>query len=273
MRFETIWQDVRYAARGLRQKPGFTVAVVLTLALGIGANAAMFGIVDRLLFRPPSYMKAPDLVHRVYLVRTFDGKETFGAWFQYTRYQDLTRWTTSFDTTAAVTENDAAVGVGDNAREMRISGVSGSYWSLFNAPPAIGRYFTQSEDSAPRGASVVVLSNAFWRSRYGSDPKVLGQQLKIAKVDYTIIGVAPDGFVGAAEGRAPIAWVPITTWAGTEFLWNPKDLSNWYTKYNISWMQMLARRKATVTMAAATADITNAYKRSYAHQIEISPNT
>src|SRR5919201_5876808 len=105
MTLDAIWQDLKYAARGLRNKPGFASAVVLTLALGVGANAAMFGIVDRLLFRAPSYMKDPDRVHRVYLVRTFDGKENFGGWFHYTRFKDLTRWTTSFDVTAAMTSN------------------------------------------------------------------------------------------------------------------------------------------------------------------------
>ena len=103
MRLESIWQDMTYAVRGLRKKPGFTIAVVLTLALGIGANAAMFGVVDRLLFRAPSLMQNPDRVHRVYLVRTFDGKENYGAWFQYTRFEDLKRWTTSFDAVAAMT--------------------------------------------------------------------------------------------------------------------------------------------------------------------------
>ena len=74
MKLDALWQDIRYAARGLRQKPGFTIAVVLTLGLGIGANAAMFGVTDRLLFRPPAFMQDPDRVHRVYLVRTFDGR-------------------------------------------------------------------------------------------------------------------------------------------------------------------------------------------------------
>ncbi|MGH7638815.1 MAG: hypothetical protein ACREOK_14290, partial [Gemmatimonadaceae bacterium] len=117
MKLETFWQDLRYAARGLRQKPGFAAAVVLTLGLGIGANAAMFGVTDRLLFRPPALMQDPDRVHRVYLVRTFEGKENFGSYFQYTRYKDLQRWTASFDVTAAVSESEMAVGVGENAFE------------------------------------------------------------------------------------------------------------------------------------------------------------
>ena len=273
MRFDAILQDIRYALRGLRKKPGFTLAVVVTLALGIGANAAMFGIVDRLLFRAPSYMKDPDRVNRVYLVRTFDGKENYGAWFQYTRFKDLERWTTSFDVSAAMTDAQTAVGVGENAREMRVGAVSASYWQLFDARPVIGRYFTAAEDTTPMGASVAVLSYPFWQSRYGGRADALGQRIKIAKVDYTIIGVLPPNFTGTSEERVPVAWIPITTYAGTEFTWNPKDLSNWYQKYNISWMQMLARRKPGVSVAAASADLSNAFRRSYAKQREMSPQT
>src|SRR5688500_5956423 len=273
MRLETLWQDVRYAARGLRQKPGFATAVVLTLGLGIGANAAMFGITDRLLFRPPSMMQEPDRVHRVYLVRTFDGKENFGSYFQYTRFKDLQRWTSSFDLSVAITENEAAVGVGENALEMQIGAVSASFWSLFEARPVLGRFFTAAEDTTPVGASVAVLSYPFWQSRYGGRADVLGERIKIAKVDYEIIGVAPRGFAGVATSRIPVAWVPITTYAGTTFTWNPKDLSNWYTKYNISWMQMYARRKPGVTQEQATADLTNAFRRSYQAQRDISPQT
>jgi putative ABC transport system permease protein len=273
MRLETIWQDIRYAVRGLKQKPGFTLAVVTTLGLGIGANAAMFGITDRLLFRPPSFMTEPDRVHRVYLVRTFDGKENFQSYFQYTRYQDLRQSTSAFDVTAAMSGSQTAVGVGDDARNMDIAAVSASFWQLFNAPPAAGRYFTAAEDTAPVGASVAVLSYPFWQSRYGGRADVIGQRIKIAKVDYTIIGVTPDGFHGTATERIPVAFLPITTWAGTEFTWNPKDLSNWYTKYNISWMQMYARRKPGVSNEQASADLTSAFKRSYQKQREMSPQT
>jgi putative ABC transport system permease protein len=273
MRVETLWQDIRYAVRGLRQKPGFAIAVTLTLALGIGANAAMFGVTDRLLFRPPSFLKDPDRVHRVYLVRTFDGKENYGAWFQYTRFKDLERWTNSFDVHAAFTDPQSAVGVGEDAREMRIGAVSASYWQLFDVRPEIGRFFTAAEDTTPVGAAVAVLSYPFWQTRYGGRNDALGQRLKIAKVDYTIIGVLPPDFTGTTTDRNPVAWIPITAHAGTEFDWNPRDPHNWFQKYNISWMQMFSRRKAGVSPEAASADLTNAYKRSYAKQREMSPGT
>jgi hypothetical protein len=218
MKLDAILQDIRYAARGLRQKPGFTLAVVLTLGLGIGANAAMFGITDRLLFRPPSLLKDPERVHRVYLVRTFDGKENYGSYFQYTRYKDLQQWTSSFDVTAALTDNMSAVGTGENAREMRVAAVSASYFQLFDVAPAVGRFFTPAEDTTPVGASVVVLSYPFWQTRYAGRSDVVGERLKIAKVDYTIVGVAPRDFAGTWTDRMPVAYVPITTYAGTE--WN-----------------------------------------------------
>lgn len=274
MRIEAIWQDMKYAVRGLRKKPGFALAVVLTLALGIGANAAMFGIVDRLLFRAPNYMKDPDRVHRVYLVRTFDGKENTGSHFQYTRFKDLTRWTTAYDVTAAISEPEVAVGVGEDAREMRIGAVSATYWSLFTARPVIGRFFTAAEDTTPIGAPVTVLSYAFWQSKYGGRADVIGQILKIGSTDYTIIGVLPGGFVGTSSDRTPVAWIPITTYAGSEFpAWMTRDPNNWFQKYNVSWMQMLARRKPGVSLSVATADLTNAYLRSYAAQRDMSPQT
>ena len=270
---DTFRQDVRYAVRGLRRQPGFTAAVVITLALGIGANAAMFGVTDRLLFRPPAMMVDADRVHRVYLVRTFDGEENFGSFIHYTRFKDLERWTSTFDATAAVSEPEVAVGVGENAREMRIGAVSAGYWSLFDVRPALGRFFTAAEDTTPVGAAVAVLSYPFWQSRYGGRADVLGEQLKISKVDYTVIGVLPEGFTGISNDRQPVAWVPITTYAANEFNFRPDDPHNWFQKYNISWMQMFARRKAGTTVEAATADLTNAYLRSYQVQRELQPQT
>src|SRR5438477_12127281 len=99
MSIETLTQDIKYAIRGLRARAGFTVAVVATLGLGIGANAAMFGIVDRLLFRPPELMRDPSTAHRVYTYQTFRGKENASNVGRYARYVDLTKWTTSFSST------------------------------------------------------------------------------------------------------------------------------------------------------------------------------
>jgi hypothetical protein len=167
MSIETLAQDLKYAVRGLRARPGFTIAVVATLGLGIGANAAMFGIVDRLLFRPPTLMRDPATAHRVYSFQTFRGKESGGNVGRYARYVDLTKWTTSFSSTAGYTQRDIAVGVGDAAREMHIGVVSASFFGFFDAPPVIGRYFTEVEDRPPEGAPVAVISHSMWQSQYG----------------------------------------------------------------------------------------------------------
>ena len=116
---DTLLQDLCYAWRTLAKSPGFTLGVVLTLGLGIGANVAMFSVVDRMLFRPPPLLRDPSATHRVYFATTYGGKEGTSSGIQYARYVDLTNWTTSFSRTAAFTEEDLAVGAGAEAREMR----------------------------------------------------------------------------------------------------------------------------------------------------------
>src|SRR5579863_5956315 len=128
--WESFVQDLRYAARGLRAKPGFTLAVVRTLGLGIGANAAMFSIVDRLLFRAPPMLRDPALTHRVYYGATYRGKESLDNYLPYARYVDLTRWTTSFSRIAQCTAPDLAVGGGADALEMPVGAVSASFFGF-----------------------------------------------------------------------------------------------------------------------------------------------
>ena len=130
MTFESLTQDVKYAIRGLRTKPGFAIAVITTIGLGIGANAAMFGIVDRLLFRPPALMKDPATAHRVYYYQTFRGKERANGGGQYARYADIARWTHSFSSAAGYAQRDLAVGVGEAAREMHIGVVSATFFGF-----------------------------------------------------------------------------------------------------------------------------------------------
>src|SRR5262245_11892588 len=162
-----LQQDVRYGLRGLRRSPGFTATAVITLALGIGANVAMFGVVDRLMFRPYAYLRDPETVHRVYLRATYRGKEDWGYGGEYTRYLDLRRFTTSFSRLSGFAHQTLAVGTGDASRERGVATVSASFWEFFDGRPALGRYFVASEDSTPRGAEVAVLGEAFWKTEMG----------------------------------------------------------------------------------------------------------
>jgi putative ABC transport system permease protein len=265
MRFETFKQDLKYAIRGLRLKPGFTIAVVTTLGLGIGANAAMFGIVDRLLFRPPPLMRDPDTAHRVYGIQMVRGKERVGSGGgQYARYKDFAKWTTSFSRVAGYTQRDLEVGVGESAREMHIGVVSANFFGFFDAPPALGRYFTEAEDQPPSGAPVAVLSYPMWQTRYGGRADALGSTLQIGPTVYTIIGVSTPGFVGLWPDAPPAAFIPITNYGASAGIVPNKG--NWWDTYNWGWMNVLVRRKPGVTIVAANTDLTNAFLRSWEAQ-------
>jgi predicted permease len=268
---EGALQDLRYAVRSLRRSPGFTAAVVLTLGLGIGANVAMFGVVDRLLFRPPPFMNDASRVHRIYLTYSYRGKDYTNGSTEYTRYLDLARWTHSFSSVAAFGQRDMAVGTGVDTREMGVQTVSASYFGLFDVSPQLGRFFQPSEDTIPAGAGVAVISDGYWRTTMGARPDVLGQQLQVGSASYTIIGVAPRGFVGVPGEEAPAVFIPITTYAAGA-RGGSSDPSGWYTKYQREWMQMLARRKPGVTVAQASADLTDAYLRSWNAELALSPD-
>ncbi len=266
---DALLADLRHAVRQLARSPGFTLGVVLTLALGIGANVAMFSVVDRMLFRPPPLLHDPGATHRIYLARTFSGKEQASSYMQYARYVDLSSWTTAFARTAAFTEQDLAIGVGAEAREMRVGIVSAGFFGFFDAPPALGRYFTTAEDSPPNGTAVAVLAYAFWQTRYGGRREALGSTLQIGPTLYTIIGVAPEGFAGLWPVQRPVAFIPITSHASAMAVGRRDE--SWWTTYHWQWLSMLAQRKSGVSVAAANADLSNAFLRSYAAQRPGSP--
>ena len=268
-RWDAFIQDLRYAVRGLKNRPGFTLAVVLTLALGIGANAAIFSVVDRLLFRPPPLLRDPAMVHRVYLVRTFRDRVSFGNNVQYARYRDLTNWTHSFARTAEFTWRKLAIGAGDEAREMQVGAVSASFFDFFDARPALGRYFTAAEDSAPAGAPVAVLGYGYWQTAFGGRREALGRTLQVGATLYTIIGVAQRGFSGLSPAEPPAVYVPLTAHGAELAAGIRLRGETWWTSYHWTWASMIAERKPGVTVAAANADLTQAYLRSYEAQATV----
>jgi len=251
-----LQQDIRYAIRGLRREPGFAAAVILTLGLGIGANAAMFNVIDQLMFRSFAYLRDPSRVHRVYL--RLPGAERFltSESFPYARYLDLTNWTTSFSQSAAFYPTVVAVGSGTTSRERPIAAVSASYFDFFDARPMLGRYFTAAEDTTPSGANVAVLSHAFWTAELGSRD-VLGQSIQIDNIICTIIGVAAPGFTGVADGNSPVAYLPITTFGAHQ---SGGSSVGYWQRYVWDWTEMMVRRKPGVSVEQANADLTQAFK-------------
>ena len=265
---DAVLHDVRYALRGLRRSPGFTATVIVTLALGIGANAMMFGVIDQLMLRPFPYLRAPSEVHGVYMRTTLRSRTNTYATTSYTRYLDFARASRSFSQIAPVSHWRLAVGTGQNTRIRHVDGVGAALFDFFDAKPVLGRYFGAAEDMAPDGSGVVVLAYGYWRSEFGGR-NVLGEPIQIGLGKYTIVGVAPEGFVGTANsGSEPDAFIPITTVPANV---NPGDRGDYRTTYTWDWTEIVVRRRAGVSDDAANADLTSAFIASRRVQRSINP--
>src|SRR5687768_4741769 len=257
-RFDALRDDVRYSLRQLRRAPAFSAALALTFALGIGANATMFEIIDRLLFRPPAFMADADRVGRVYLRRpAADGTERIDNNISYLRYTELRDHTRAFASTAAVFQDEnRIVGTGSAAEAIPVGLVSASFWGLFDVRPELGRFFIADEDKAPNGTDVAVLGYGYWSSRLGGDKGVIGKPIRIGGKHYTVIGVAPKGFHGI-WATSTAAYVPITAAARDMF-----GTSDYSTGHGATWLEMIARLRPGATGASASAELTSAFRKS-----------
>ena len=257
-RFDALRDDVRYAVRQLRRAPGFSAALALTFALGIGANATMFEIVDRLLFRPPAFMPDAARIGRVYLrYPDGDGGERIDGNISYLRYSELREKSRAFASTAAVFQDEnRIVGTGAAAEAIAVGLVSASFWGLFDARPEIGRFFAADEDKAPNGAPVAVLGYGYWISRLGGDSAVLGKPLRIGGKHYTVIGVAPKGFHGIWSTNTA-AYIPITAAAFDMF-----GTDDYMRGHGASWLEMVGHLRPGVDADVANAELTSAFRQS-----------
>jgi len=186
----SFFQDLRYAARTLLKSPGFTTVAVVTLALGIGANVAIFSVVYGVLLRPLPF------AHPEQLVRIFDdlaGPNTQDVGMSAPELWDLEERSGVFQEVSAVAPSNSAVGGGE--RTVRAEGLitSPDYFELLGTKPELGRAFTR-QDSVPGFLEPVVISDGFWRRNYGSDPKIVGRKMSLDRDLYTIVGVMPPGF-------------------------------------------------------------------------------
>ena len=257
--WSAIRQDLGYAFRAMKTNPVFTLGIVATLGLGVGANATMFGIVDRLLLRAPVFLADADRVGRVYLARSQrDGTEDIIHNLQYKRYLDLREFTTSFDAMAPYMETNVVVGDGQDARQVPVVMAGAEFWPMFSVRPVAGRFFLEDEDRLPNGEPVVVLGYGFWQRRYGGELSAIGQELRIDAKRYRIIGVAPREFSGLSL-RAVAAFVPFTAAARAM-------APTFDANYNISWLEIVARRKPGVTTESASRELGLAYERSLERQ-------
>ena len=189
--------DLRYAIRSLRNNPTFTLVAVITLALGIGANASVFGVVDTLLFRPPAYVRDPGAVKRInFRQRSESSGERTGPITSFPIYLDFAEHARSFTDLAAFTfRRSLTVGIEGQGHPVKAALVTHTFFPLLGVQPALGRFFNADEDQ-PGVGGVAVVSYAFWERWFGGEPQVLGKTLRIGSELYTVIGVAPPAFTG-----------------------------------------------------------------------------
>lgn len=199
-----LWQDLRYAARGLAREPLTTLFIVVTLALGLGANLIGFGLVDRVLLRGPELVPESDQLVRIF--QHTDGPP-FGTqvspWIPYPTFHNLATQLTSVSSIGAYRTGRVAAGIGESRRTMRAVDVMGGYFPMLGVPPMHGRYFTANEDAA-RDGKLAVISAGLWRSDFAARPDIIGQSLNVESSAYRIIGVMPDQFTGVDKTRVDL---------------------------------------------------------------------
>ena len=184
----SLGQDLRYALRQLRKSPGFTAVAVFTLALGIGANTAIFSVVEGVVLAPLHYLE-PDR-----LVMVWENNPRFPrVWDSYPNFQDWQRNAGSFQQMAALREQQIDLTFPGAPSHIKASQISSGFFSTLGTELALGREFTPQENQ-PGGAPVVVISDHVWRERFGGSPEALGKSVTLDGVDYSIVGVAPPGF-------------------------------------------------------------------------------
>jgi predicted permease len=263
--WDALRQDLRYAARGLRREPLFTAFVVATLALGIGANAAMFAVVDRLLLKGPEHITEPGRVLRVYQqVRPTGMDEITHSQFGYVTYDLLRHDSTLFDGVAAynVGQRSTTFGRGADAELLVVGAATSDLFRLLGDRPALGRFFDATEDRTSAPQHVVVLGDGLWRNAFGADRNVVGRSIMLNDESYTIVGVAPKGFTGPQFTKVD-AWTPMSL-RSANVSHDAKGNSNWTTTWNSQWLRVVVRLKPGVSTERAAATLTATYRHAYA---------
>ena len=247
----TMWQSLRHAARGLRRTPGVTVAVVLMLALGIGANATMFDIVDRLLLRAPDHVVDAGRLRLVYADRPTLSQTAFARNLTYPDIDDLRNLPALESVSAFTQPRQMTLGVGAEARQIRVQFAEASFFPALGVRPAVGRFYRADEDR-PGATPTIVLGESFWKAELGGDLRIVGQALELGTATYEVIGIAPAGFTGA-DLRPTDAWVPLRTATTLENGKNAFETRTWW------WASTLIRLRPGVSDEAADAQMTTAH--------------
>ncbi len=254
---QNLWKDIAFGLRMLGKSPGFTAIAVITLALGIGANTAIFSLMSQVLLQRLPVKNPDELV----ILRSpgpqtghvsSDGDETES--FSYPMYKGLRDNNSVFSGILARFTFSASVA--SRGQTDRATGelVSGNYFDVLGVQPTVGRVFSPDDDRVPGAQPVVVLSYPYWTRHFGSDPSVLNKVLLINNVEMTVVGVSQAGFFGVQVGQTPDMFVPMMM--TPQMTLNRSTLDGW----NDYWMKVLARRKPGISEKQAEAGINAVYR-------------
>jgi predicted permease len=248
-------QDIRYAFRMLVKSPGFTLIAVASLALGIGANTAVFSVVDRALLRQLPVEEPERLVTFLSTEETRP-KGVENSSFSYPLYKDYRDQNDVLD--GLIAYFTASVNLSDGGQTERVTGelVTGNYFPVLGVRPAVGRMITLEDDLAPGAHPVAVLSYGLWKRRFGSDPSIVDKQVNINGHSYTIIGVAPSEFTGMERGSAPDLYLPIMMTTQAMPSWRDEGLSPLDAR-TMTWLEVMGRLKPDVTAEQAAASLSH----------------
>lgn len=234
---ETFFQDVRYGLRSLRKKPGFTLTAVIALALGIGANSAIFSVINGVLLRSLAYRDAGSIV--MVWERNFQRSRSQNS-VSPANFLDWQKQSTSFEQIAASWDTRINLISGGEPEEIQVQRVSGDFFAVLGVPSRLGRSFTRDED-VPGANLVVILSHELWQTRFGGNPAIVGQSITASGRTFTVLGVMPPGF--HFLNSQVKAWIPLAL-----------DPANDWRKQG-RYLRSVARLKSGVTMQRAQAEL------------------
>ena len=248
-RVENLWQDVRYAARALRRSPAFSAVTVVILALGIGANTAIFSVINAVMLRALPVERPGELISLSVL--SADGDD---ALFSYAAFRQFaTEATRVVDPIAASSARPDAVSVDGPPEPIVFKWVSGNYFTTLGVGASIGRTLRPADDRLPNGQAVAVLSDAYWTRRFGRSTAIIGRAFRVKGAPFTIIGVASPGFRGETGGEAPDVWMPLTAQPDAPaYIWNG---------HSTTWLRVLARCRPGIDVDQARAGLEPVYGR------------
>jgi predicted permease len=252
----TLWLDIRYALRQLRKSPGFTITVVLTLALGIGANAAVFTLFDQVLLRMLPVQQPKELVRFQWSGGFSGSMSSFGGdsnnYFSYPMYKDLRDHNQVFQGMIAADKTSVGVSWHNQAEDKDAEVVTGNYFQLLGLRPALGRLLTPQDDTAKNANPVAVLSYTYWKSRFAASRDVVGQTVLINGHPFTILGVAPENFDSAIGGYKPGLFIPVSMVEVAMPWMAPRDNLN---SHQSIWLTLVARLRPGVSISQAEASL------------------